>query len=102
MLLTFVIVGAGPTGVELAGVIAEIARKTLKNDFRSIRADEGQIILLDSAPRVLMPFPEDLTQKAHHSLNDMSCLPRSVPRQRFGHGKEGNRAFRDSGSQLES
>src|SRR6201988_2013238 len=67
--LTFVIVGAGPTGVELSGAIAEIARQTLKNDFRSIRPEEAQIILLDGAPRVLMPFPEDLAEKATRSLN---------------------------------
>jgi NADH dehydrogenase len=66
--LTFVIVGAGPTGVELAGAIAEIARQTLKNDFRSIHPEEAQIILLDGAPRVLMPFPEDLAEKAARSL----------------------------------
>ena len=66
--LTFVIVGAGPTGVELSGAIAEIARQTLKNDFRSIHPEEAQIILLDGAPRVLMPFPEDLAEKACHSL----------------------------------
>jgi NADH dehydrogenase len=66
--LTFVIVGAGPTGVELAGAIAEIARQTLKNDFRSIRPEESQIILLDGAPRVLMSFPEDLAEKATRSL----------------------------------
>jgi NADH dehydrogenase len=66
--LTFVIVGAGPTGVELAGAIAEIAKQTLKNDFRSIRPEEAVIILLDGAPRVLMPFPEDLAGKATRSL----------------------------------
>jgi NADH dehydrogenase len=66
--LTFVIVGAGPTGVELSGSIAEIARQTLKNDFRSIKPEEAQIILLDGAPRVLMTFPEDLSQKASRSL----------------------------------
>ena len=66
--LTFVIVGAGPTGVELSGAIAEIARQTLRNDFRSIHPEEAQIILLDGAPRVLMPFPEDLAEKACHSL----------------------------------
>jgi NADH dehydrogenase len=66
--LTFVIVGAGPTGVELSGAIAEIARQTLKNDFRSIRPEEAQIILLDGAPRVLMPFPEDLAEKASRRL----------------------------------
>ena len=66
--LTFVIVGAGPTGVELAGAIGEIARQTLRHDFRSIHPEEARIILLDGLPRVLMPFPEDLAQKAHRSL----------------------------------
>jgi NADH:ubiquinone reductase (H+-translocating) len=66
--LTFVIVGAGPTGVELSGAIAEIARQTLKNDFRSINPGEAQVILLDGAPRVLMSFPEDLAEKASRSL----------------------------------
>jgi len=66
--LTFVVVGAGPTGVELSGAIAEIARQTLKNDFRSIHPEEAKIILLDGAPRVLMPFPDDLAEKASRSL----------------------------------
>jgi NADH dehydrogenase len=66
--LTFVIVGAGPTGVELAGAIAEIARQTLKNDFRSVRPEESQVILLEGAPRVLMSFPENLAEKATESL----------------------------------
>jgi NADH dehydrogenase len=66
--LTFVIVGAGPTGVELAGALGEIARQTLKNDFRCILPEEAQIILLDGAPRILMPFPEDLAEKANRSL----------------------------------
>jgi NADH dehydrogenase len=66
--LTFVIVGAGPTGVELAGAIGEIARETLKNDFRSICPEDARIILLDGSPRLLMPFPEDLAQKAQISL----------------------------------
>jgi NADH:ubiquinone reductase (H+-translocating) len=66
--LTFAIVGAGPTGVEMAGAIGEIARQTLKNDFRSIHPQEARIILLDGAPRVLMRFPEDLAEKACRSL----------------------------------
>ena len=66
--LRFVIVGAGPTGVELAGAIAEIARQTLRNDFRSICSQDAEILLLDGAPRVLMPFPEDLAQKATDTL----------------------------------
>src|SRR5215813_1326767 len=66
--LTFVIVGAGPTGVELAGAIGEIARQTLKHDFRSIHPEEAKIILIDGSPRVLMSFPEDLAEKATRSL----------------------------------
>src|SRR5215470_17570120 len=61
--LTFTIVGAGPTGVELAGAIAEIAQQTLKHDFRSIDPGDAQIILLDASPRVLTAFPEDLANK---------------------------------------
>jgi len=66
--LNFVIVGAGPTGVELSGAIGEIARQTLKNDFRSIHPQDAQITLLDASPRLLMTFPEDLAQKAERSL----------------------------------
>jgi NADH:quinone reductase (non-electrogenic) len=66
--LTFVVVGAGTTGVELAGAIGEIARQTLTHDFRSIRPEEAEIMLIDGAPRVLMPFPEDLAQKAARAL----------------------------------
>ena len=66
--LRFVIVGAGPTGVELAGAIGEIARQTLKNDFRSIHPEDAEIVVVDFAPRVLMPFPENLAHKAERSL----------------------------------
>ena len=66
--LTFVIVGAGATGVELAGALGEIARQTLRNDFRSIHPEEAKIMLLDGAPRVLPPFPEDLSKKAERAL----------------------------------
>jgi NADH:ubiquinone reductase (H+-translocating) len=62
--LTFVIVGAGATGLELAGAIAEIARETLRQDFRRIRPEEAQIILLEGGPRVLAGYPEDLSAKA--------------------------------------
>ncbi|MCW2754907.1 MAG: dehydrogenase-like protein [Marmoricola sp.] len=55
-LLTFVVVGAGPTGVEMAGQIAELAHKTLKSDFRSINTRQARVILLDAAPQVLPPF----------------------------------------------
>jgi NADH:ubiquinone reductase (H+-translocating) len=66
--LTFAIVGGGPTGVEMAGAIGEIARQTLKNDFRSIHPEEARIILLDGAPHPLMSFPEDLGKEATRSL----------------------------------
>ncbi len=66
--LTFVIVGAGATGVELAGALGEIANDTLRGDFRSIRPEDSQILLLDSAPRVLPAFPPDLSAAAERSL----------------------------------
>jgi NADH dehydrogenase len=62
--LTFVIVGAGATGLELSGALAEIARETLRHDFRKIDPQKARIILLEGAPRVLGPFPEDLSAKA--------------------------------------
>ena len=62
--LTFVIVGAGATGMELAGALAEIANETLKNDFRRINPREARIILMEGGPRVLNTFPEDLSAKA--------------------------------------
>jgi NADH dehydrogenase len=78
--LTFVIVGAGPTGVELAGAIGEIARQTLKNDFRCIQSEEARIILLDASPRVLMSFPQDLAEKATASLTRLGVQVRSGSR----------------------
>jgi NADH:ubiquinone reductase (H+-translocating) len=75
--LTFVIVGAGPTGVELAGAIGEIARQTLRNDFRSINPSEARIILMDGAPRVLMPFPEKLSCKATTALERLGVEVRT-------------------------
>ncbi|MBV9404555.1 MAG: NAD(P)/FAD-dependent oxidoreductase [Acidobacteriaceae bacterium] len=66
--LTFVIVGAGPTGVELAGALGEIAVHTLKHDFRSIHPADARILVLDTAPRVLATYPEDLSRKAERSL----------------------------------
>ncbi|MGA7412040.1 MAG: NAD(P)/FAD-dependent oxidoreductase, partial [Bryobacteraceae bacterium] len=66
--LTFVIVGAGATGVELAGAMAEIAHHTLKSEFRRIRPQEAKILILDGSSRVLPVYPEDLSRKAEHSL----------------------------------
>jgi len=62
--LTFVIVGAGATGLELAGALAEIARETLKHDFRRINPKEARILLVEGGPRILPAFPEDLSAKA--------------------------------------
>jgi NADH dehydrogenase len=62
--LTFVIVGAGATGMELSGALAEIARETLKHDFRHINPTEARIILVEGGPRVLASYPEDLSAKA--------------------------------------
>lgn len=75
--LTFVIVGAGPTGVELAGALAEIARHTLKNDFRSIRPADARILVVDAGPRVLPTYPADLSRKAEQQLVKLGARVRS-------------------------
>lgn len=67
-LLTFVIVGGGPTGVELAGALAEIARRTLRQDFRAIRSESARIVLLEGGPDVLAAFPPSLRAAARASL----------------------------------
>ena len=75
--LTFVIVGAGTTGVELAGALAEIARDTLRGDFRKIEPGDARILLLDGASRVLPTFPEDLSAAAERSLVHLGVRPRT-------------------------
>ena len=70
-LLTFVIVGAGPTGVELAGQISELANTTLANDFRHINPKDARVVLVDGAPQVLPPFGPKLGQKAQKQLESM-------------------------------
>lgn len=69
--LTFVIVGGGPTGVELAGAIAELATKTLKEDFRNIDTSEARILLLEGMDRILPPFAPELSQEAETSLTQL-------------------------------
>jgi NADH dehydrogenase len=69
--LTFVIIGGGPTGVEMAGAISELARRTLVDDFREIRTKQAKVILLDAAPRVLPVFTEDLSRSAQKQLEQM-------------------------------
>ena len=66
--LTFVLVGAGPTGVELSGALGEIAHDTLRHDFRSIRPEEARILLVDGGPRILASYPPDLSAKAERAL----------------------------------
>ncbi len=66
--LTFVIVGGGPTGVELAGTLAEIARHTLKQEFRRIDPARSRVLLVEAGPRVLPTFPESLSTAAHRQL----------------------------------
>lgn len=67
-LMTFVVVGGGPTGVEMAGAIAELARFTLKNEFRRIDPAKARIILAEAGPRVLSAFPEKLSARAARDL----------------------------------
>jgi NADH dehydrogenase len=76
-LLTFVIVGGGPTGVELAGALAEIARQTLRQDFRSIRPESARILLLEGSPRVLPTFPPSLQDAALASLTRLGVEVRT-------------------------
>ena len=66
--MTFVVIGAGPTGVEMAGALAEISRLTLARDFRTIDPKSARIILVEGVPRVLPPFPEDLSAAARTQL----------------------------------
>jgi NADH dehydrogenase len=73
--LTFVVVGAGPTGVEMAGQIAELARDTLRDDFRSADPGSGQILLVEAADRVLTGFPPSLSRKAARSLRRLGVTP---------------------------
>jgi len=70
-LMTFIVVGAGPTGVEMAGQIAELAHRTLRRDFRRIDPTTARIILLDAAPKVLPSFGERLGGRARRQLNEM-------------------------------
>ncbi|WP_047813835.1 NAD(P)/FAD-dependent oxidoreductase [Rhodopirellula islandica] len=66
--LTFVIVGGGPTGVELAGALSEIAQHTLKHDFRHIQPQDARIMIVEAAPHVLAHYPEDLCERAAEKI----------------------------------
>src|SRR3954447_10735382 len=73
--LTFIVVGAGPTGVEMAGQIAELARDTLRRDFRAIDPGAARILLIDAVDRVLPTFPPSLSQRAKRSLEKLGVTP---------------------------
>lgn len=79
-LLTFVIVGGGPTGVELAGAIAELAHRTLRGDFRHIDVTSSRIVLVEAMPRLLNTFPESLSEKAAKKLERLGVEVRTNER----------------------
>src|SRR5271163_1359975 len=81
-LLTFILVGAGPTGVEMAGALAVLVRGTLKSEFRRVRPESARIILLDMAPRVLGTFSEQLSEAAKKRLERLGVEVR------LGHGAD--------------
>jgi NADH dehydrogenase len=96
-LLTFVVVGGGPTGVEMAGAIAELAKRALASDFRSIDPRCARIVLVEAGERVLAPFDPSLSQAARHSLEqlgvevrlgtgvtDCNCFSVSLGQERIG------------------
>jgi NADH:ubiquinone reductase (H+-translocating) len=73
--LTFVVVGGGPTGVEMAGQIAELARYSLRRDFRAIDTRGARVLLVETAERVLTSFPPSLSHKAEHALEKLGVTP---------------------------
>lgn len=76
-LLTFVVIGGGPTGVELAGSLAELSRHSLARDFRRINPSSARVILLEGLPRVLPPFVEELSAKAQEQLKNIGVEVRT-------------------------
>ncbi len=73
--LTFVVVGGGPTGVEMAGQIAELARDSLRRDFRSVDTRTARVLLVETADRILTSFPPSLSQKAERALEQLGVTP---------------------------
>jgi len=78
--LTFAVVGAGPTGVEMAGTLAEIARHTLRGEFRRFDSREAHVILLEGTSHVLSTYPEDLSRKARRQLERLGVVVRTDTR----------------------
>jgi len=78
--LNFVVIGAGPTGVELAGTLAEVARRTLAKDFRAIDPRMARVVLVEGLPRVLPAYPEDLSRSALQQLQQLGVEVRTSTR----------------------
>jgi NADH dehydrogenase len=78
--MNFVVVGGGPTGVEMAGAIAEISRYTLAKDFRHINPSQARVILIEGAPRLLSAYPEDLSESARKQLVELGVEVRTDAR----------------------
>jgi NADH:quinone reductase (non-electrogenic) len=78
--LTFVLIGGGPTGVELAGALGEISRHSLKYDFRHIDPAEASILIIEAEPRILATFPEELSAKATNALRKIGVTVRTQTR----------------------
>src|SRR5205809_3376401 len=78
--MNFVIIGGGPTGVEMAGAIAEISRHTLAKDFRHINPSEARVILIEGEPRLLAAYPQDLSESARKQLMDLGVEVRTSTR----------------------
>ena len=78
--MTFVIVGGGPTGVELGGALGEIAHDTLRRDFRAIRSGEARIVLVEAMDRILPPYPPDRSVSAQHQLERLGVQVRTRTR----------------------
>jgi NADH:ubiquinone reductase (H+-translocating) len=72
-LLTFAIIGGGPTGVEMAGALAELAKKTIARDFRHIDPRQAQVLLVEAGPRILPTFPESLSQSAKRQVEKLGA-----------------------------
>jgi NADH dehydrogenase len=75
--LNFVVIGGGPTGVELAGMLAEIARHALKHEFRAIRPEQTRVLLIEGTPKVLGTYSEELSQKAKEQLERLGVEVRT-------------------------
>ena len=78
--MTFVIVGGGPTGVELAGALGEIANDTLRRDFRSIDPSQARIVLVEAMDRILLTYPPDRSASAKRQLERLGVEVRTVTR----------------------